>query len=90
MLKRAMPERHTEWSRKDWNSRSKTHLRSSAVEDAGQSSHDKWKSSKIQGKWKEIFLEMDVLGSSLKEKKNTWNKSCQESAKRETELYKIV
>ena len=33
---------------------------------------------------------MDVLGSSLKDKKNTWNKSCVESAKRETELYKIL
>ena len=67
-----------------------THWRSSAGEDAGQSSHDKWKSSKIQGKWKEISLEMDALGSALKEKKHTWNKSCKECAKRETELYKMI
>ena len=90
ILKRAMTERHTGWSRKDWNSRSKTHWRSSAVEDAGQSSHDKWKSSKIQGKWKEVSREMDVLDSSLKEKKHIWNKSCKESAKRETELFKMT
>ena len=32
---------------------------------------------------------MDALGSALKEKTHTWNKSRKESAKRETELFKI-
>ena len=34
------------WSSKDWNS--KTNWQRSAVEDAGQSSQDKWKSSKLR------------------------------------------
>ena len=50
----------------------------------------RWRRSNPQGKWKEIFLEMDALGSALKEKTHTWNKSCRESAKRETELYKMI
>ena len=33
---------------------------------------------------------MDALGSTVKEKTNTWNKSCKDSAKRESELYKMV
>ena len=33
---------------------------------------------------------MDALDSALQEKKNTWHKSCKESAKRETELYKML
>ena len=43
-----------------------------------------------QDKRKEVSLEMDALGSGLKEKTHTWNKSCRESAKRETELYKMI
>ena len=58
--------------------------RPSAGERVGQSSHDTWKSSQPQGKWKEISVEMDALGSTLKEKTNTWN-SCKDSAKRESE-----
>ena len=88
-LKRAMTERHAGWSRKDGISRFKTLWRASAVEDAGQSSHDKWKSTKFQGKWKEVSIEMDVPGSSLKKKK-LWNKSRMESAKRETDQYKMT
>ena len=33
---------------------------------------------------------MDVLGSTLKEKTNTWNKSFKERANRESEFYKMV
>ena len=36
------------------------------------------------------LLEMDAVGSTVKEKANTWNKSCKESVKRESELYKMV
>ena len=41
-----------------------------------------WKSSQPQDKWKEISLELDALGSALKEKTHTWNKSCKESQNR--------
>ena len=81
ILKRAMTERHTGWSRRDWNSNPKHHWRSSAVEGAGQSSNDKWKGSKIKDKWKEASFEMDAL----KEKTR-----CKESAKRESEFFKMV
>ena len=90
ILKQAMTDRHARWSKKQRYSKSKPHWRSPAGEDAGQSSHDKWKSSKPQGKWKEISLEMDALESALKEKTHTWNKTCKENAKRESELYKMV
>ena len=90
ILKKATTERHTGWSRKEWHSNPKHQCRSSAHEDAGQSSHDKWKSSRPQGKWKEVSLEVDALGSALKEKTHTLNKSCKESARRETKLYKMI
>ena len=49
-------------------------LQSSAVEDAGQSSQDKCKSSKHRAKWKETFHNVEELGMLVKEKKNTWSK----------------
>ena len=33
---------------------------------------------KPQGKWKEISAEIDAVGTTVKEKRNTWNKSCRE------------
>ena len=33
---------------------------------------------------------MDAVGTTVKEKSSTWNKSCRESAKKETELHKMV
>ena len=41
-------------------------------------------------KVREISAEMDAVGTTVKEKTNTWNESCKESVKRETELYKMV
>ena len=38
----------------------------------------------------EISAEMDAVETTVKEKTNTWNKSCEESAKREAEWYKMV
>ena len=46
--------------------------------------------SQPQGKWKEISSETDAVGATVKEKTSTWNKSCKESVKRESELYKMV
>ena len=83
------PSKKTGWPRRDWNSKHQNHWRYAPVEGDGQSSHDKWKNSKPESKWKEISLEMDALGSTMKEKTHTWNKSCKESARRETELYKM-
>ena len=42
-------------------------------------SHDKWKCSKSQGKWKEISAEMDALGSALKEKSRAAKKTPKEN-----------
>ena len=39
---------------------------------------------KPQGNWREISVEIDALGSAVKEKTNTWTKRCKESAKRES------
>ena len=65
-------------------------LQSSAVEDARQSSHDKWRSSKPGGEWREISLEIDALGSAVKEKKHTLKKSCKESVRRESGQSKML
>ena len=54
--------------------------------DGGQNSHDTWKNIQPQGKRKEIFAVIDAVGTTVKERTNTWNKSCEESVKRETEL----
>ena len=37
----------------------------------GQSSHEKWRSTKPQGKFKEIFAEIDAVETTVKEKTNT-------------------
>ena len=60
VLKRPMSQRHAGWSSKDWNS--KSNRQRSAVEDAGQSSQDKCKSSKPRAKWKEISHNVKELG----------------------------
>ena len=39
--------------------------------------------SQLQGKWKEISAESDAVGTTVKEKTKTWNKSCKESVKKE-------
>ena len=76
------PKNHAGWSSKDWNSKSK--WQRSAVRDAGQSSQDKWKSSKPRAQRKEISHSVEELETLVKEQKNTWAKSCKESSKRKT------
>ena len=51
--------------------------------------HDTWDISQPHGKWREISAEMDAVGTTVKEKTNTWNKSFKESANRETAVYKM-
>ena len=58
---------HAGGSSKDWSR--KSNWQRSAVEDAGQSSQDMWKSSKPRAKWKDIFHNMEELGTLVKEKK---------------------
>ena len=81
-----MTQRHAGWSSKDWSS--KSNWQGSAIEDAGQSSQDKWKSSKPRAKWKDISRNVRNWVCPWK-KKSTWIKSCKESSKRETEIYAI-
>ena len=63
--------KHSGWSRRDWNPKHQNDWRSLAKKRAS----DKWKSSKPQGKWKEIAVKMEASGSALKEKTHIWNKS---------------
>ena len=58
--------------------------------DGGQSSHDTWDHAKPKGKWKEFSAELDAVGTTVKEKKNTWHKSGKESSKSEAELFTMV
>ena len=48
------------------------------------------KANRARTKWKEISAEIDAVGTTVKEMTNAWNKSCKESVKRESELYKMV
>ena len=43
-----------------------------------------------KGNRREISVEMDAAGKTVKEKTHTWNKSRKASAKRETEFYEMV
>ena len=90
VLERAMTETRERWQGKDWYGRTKSRLQQPTGSDGGQSFHDTWDISQSNGKWREISAEMDEVGTTAKEKTNTWNKSCKESAKRETELYNMV
>ena len=80
VLKRAMSKKSAGWSSRDWNS--KGNWQRSAVEDGEQNSQDKWKSSKLRVKWKEISSYVEQLGILLKSKNSTRNKSCKESSKK--------
>ena len=73
--KSAMAERHTGWSRKAWHSKPKHQWRSVL-------GRARRKSSKLHGKLKEVSLEMNALGSALKEKTQTWKKSCKEKSQK--------
>ena len=90
VLKRAMTEKWERWQIKERYGKTKSRWQQSAGEDGGQSSHDMWKNSQTQGTWREISAEIDAVGTTVKEKTNTWNRSCKESAKWETELHKMV
>ena len=89
-LIRAMTEKRERWQGNEWLGRPKSRWQQPSGSDGGQSSHDTWDISQTKGKWREISTEMDAVGTTVKEKTNTWNKSCEESAKRETEWYKMV
>ena len=76
--------------KKERYNKNKPQWRQLAGREVGQSSHDNWRSTKPQGKWKEISAEIDAVGTIVKEKTNTWNKSCKERAKRESESFKMI
>ena len=90
ILERARTKNHEIWPKKEWKNKTESHWRPPAGGVVEQNSHDTWRSSKPQGKSKEISAEIDAVGTTVKEKTNTWNKSCRESAKRESELYTMV
>ena len=54
VLKRAMTESVKDGNNTEWYGKAKSRWQQPAGEEGGQSSHDKWKSTKPQGKWKEI------------------------------------
>ena len=73
ILKRAMTGRHERWPKKEWYNKTKSHWRTPAGGEVGKSSHDKWRSSKPQGNWKEISAEIDAVETIVKVKTNTSN-----------------
>ena len=78
ILKRAMTERRTRWSGRDWNSKPKSHWRWKEPVKAhtiSGSVRNLEANGKISGK-------IDALGSAFKKMSNTRIKSCKESAKR--------
>ena len=85
-----MTKKREKWKSKDWYGNKKSRWQQPARGDGGQSSHDTWDTAKPKGKWREISAEIDAVGTSVEEKKNTWHKSGKESTKRETELFTMV
>ena len=65
VLKRAMSQRSTGWSSRDWTSRTK---------DRGQSSADEWKASHKEGKWRDVSANLDEVFKTAKEKTISWSK----------------
>ena len=61
-----MSKKNANWSSKDWDSGAD--WQRSAVEHAGQSSQNKWKSSKPRVKCKEISNNVEELGMLVDEK----------------------
>ena len=56
-----MTEKRERWQNKEWYGKTKSHWRQPAGGEGGQSSHDKCRSTKPQGKWKEICAEIDAV-----------------------------
>ena len=48
-----MTEKRERWQNKEWYGKVQSRWQQPAGEEGGQSLHDKWKSTKPQGKWKE-------------------------------------
>ena len=57
--------------------------------DGGQSSHDVWNSLSLKASGERSHAEIDAL-DHCERKTNTWNKSCKESVKRNSEPCKMV
>ena len=85
-----MTDKRERWQSKEWYRKTESRWQQPAGSEGGQSSHDTWDISRPEGEWREISAEMDAVGTSVKEKSNTWNKGCKENTKRETELFKMV
>ena len=84
-----MTERHTGWSRKDWNSRSKNPL--AVVSRWGRRTECAWQMEELEhsGQMEENLPWDGCAGLLFERKESTWNEIRKESAKRETELYKM-
>ena len=79
-----MTEKRERLQNKEWYGKAKSRWQQPAGEEGGQSSHEKRTSTKPQGKCRVISAEIDAVETTVKEKTNTWNKSCKESVKRES------
>ena len=86
VLTRAMTEKRERWQGKEWYGKAKPRWQQPAREDGGQSPHDTRGISQSKGKWREISAEMDAVGTAVKEKTNTWDKCCTESAKKRNRI----
>ena len=90
VLKRAMTKKSERWQSRNWYGNTKTRWQQTTGCDGGQSSHDVKDHARSKGKWKEISAEFYAVGTTVKEKKNTWHTSGKESSKREPELHTVV
>ena len=81
-----MKEKSNWWKSRKWYGTTKTRWQQPAGSSGGQSSADTWEHVRPKGKWIEVSADYRVLDALVKEKKITWNKSGNESAKREADL----
>ena len=82
-----MTEKCERWENKEWYGKTCSRWQQLAGEEGGRGSHDMWKKHSLKANGKRFLMR---LTQWVKEKTNTWNKSCKESVERETELYKMV
>ena len=90
VLVRAMTDKKDKRKSGEWYETTKTRWQQPAGSSGGQSSLDAWEHVKPKGKWKEVSTEFEATDVFVKEKKITWNKSGNESSKREADLYTLV
>ena len=89
VFKRSMTEKSERWQINQWYGKTKTHGSNLLEKQADTARTKSGKNHCLKASGKRSLLRL-TQWETLKEQTNTWKKSCKESAKRESELYKMI